>query len=88
MADVYKRQEHNLLFPDNPTSNTVLPQRDVLLHYSYCLLYTSARKLYAVSEYRRTGSIERVKELLNHEDEAVTILYAMADQLERRRRKK
>ena len=48
----------------------------------------SARKLYAVSEYRRTGSIERVKELLNHEDEAVTMLYAMADQLERRRRKK
>ena len=48
----------------------------------------SARKLYAVSEYRRTGSIERVKELLNHEDEAVTILYAMADQLELRRRKK
>ena len=48
----------------------------------------SARKLYAVSEYRRTGSIERVKELLNHEDEAVTMLYAMADQLELRRRKK
>ena len=44
--------------------------------------------LNAVSEYRRTGSIERVKELLNHEDEAVTILYAMADQLELRRRKK
>lgn len=48
----------------------------------------SARKIYAVSEYRRTGSIERVKELLNHEDEAVTMLYAMADQLETRRKKK
>lgn len=48
----------------------------------------SARKIYAVSEYRRTGSIERVKELLNHEDEAVTMLYAMADQLENRRKKK
>ena len=48
----------------------------------------SARKIYAVSEYRRTGSIERVKELLNHEDEAVTMLYAMADQLEQRRGKK
>lgn len=48
----------------------------------------SARKIYAVSECRRTGSIERVKKLLNHEDEAVTMLYAMADQLEQRRGKK
>lgn len=41
----------------------------------------SARKIYAVSEYKRTGSVKRVKELLNHSDEAVTILYAMADVL-------
>lgn len=45
----------------------------------------SARKIYAVREYKRTGSIERVKKLLNHEDEAVTMLYAMADQLTERR---
>lgn len=41
----------------------------------------SARKIYAVSEYRRTGSLSRVRELLNHDNEAVTMLYAMADQL-------
>ena len=45
----------------------------------------SARKSYAVSEYRRTGSLAAVQKLLNHEDEAVTMLYAMADQLTERR---
>lgn len=45
----------------------------------------SARKIYAVSEYRRTGSLAAVQKLLNHEDEAVTMLYAMADQLTERR---
>ncbi|MGX8702543.1 tyrosine-type recombinase/integrase [Caproiciproducens sp.] len=48
----------------------------------------SARKIYAVGEYRRTGSLQRVKELLNHSDEAVTMLYAMADELTQRREKR
>lgn len=48
----------------------------------------SARKIYAVTEYRRTGSLQRVRELLNHDSEAVTVLYAMADQLTERRNKK
>lgn len=42
----------------------------------------SARKIYSVGKFRASGgNLERVKELLNHEDEAVTILYAMADVL-------
>lgn len=45
----------------------------------------SARKIYAVGEYKRTGSLDRVRRLLNHDDEAVTLLYAMADQLTARR---
>lgn len=44
----------------------------------------SARKIYAVAEMRR-GGIERVKRLLQHESEAVTMIYAMADELEARR---
>lgn len=48
----------------------------------------SARKIYAVAEYKRTGSLKRVQELLNHSDEAVTVLYAMADQMEGRKRRK
>ena len=46
----------------------------------------SARKIYAVAEYKRTGgNLKRVQQLLNHSDEAVTMLYAMADQLTKRK---
>ena len=41
----------------------------------------TARKIYAVSEYQGTANIKRVQELLNHSSEAVTVLYAMADEI-------
>ena len=41
----------------------------------------SMRKIYAVEEYKRYGDLARVKKLLNHNDEAVTVLYALADGL-------
>lgn len=41
----------------------------------------SARKIYAVNVYKRTCSIDSVRKLLNHSSEAVTQLYAMADEL-------
>lgn len=41
----------------------------------------SARKLYAVGVYGKSGNIKKVQELLNHNDEAVTMLYALADEL-------
>lgn len=41
----------------------------------------SARKMYAVKQYKRTCSIQRVQELLNHSSEAVTMIYALADQM-------
>lgn len=44
----------------------------------------SARKIFAVQDYHAHGSVERVQRLLNHSDEAVTMLYAMADQLQRK----
>lgn len=40
----------------------------------------SARKVYAVSAYKRYG-LKRVKRLLNHSSEAVTQIYALADEL-------
>ncbi len=46
----------------------------------------SARKAWAVAEYHKTGSLKRVQELLKHESEAVTMLYAMADQCAERRK--
>jgi site-specific recombinase XerD len=45
----------------------------------------SARKTYAVDAYKRTGDLKRVQKLLNHSDEAVTMLYALADELTARR---
>lgn len=44
----------------------------------------SARKIYAVDAYRRYGDIKRVQKLLNHSDEAVTMIYALADAIEKK----
>ena len=45
----------------------------------------SARKIYAVQDYHAHGSLERVQRLLNHSDEAVTMLYALADELAKKK---
>lgn len=47
----------------------------------------TARKIYAVSEYKKDFSVARVKKLLNHSSEAVTMLYAIADELTERKNK-
>ena len=43
----------------------------------------SARKVYAVGEYRRTGSLDDVRRKLNHDPAhmATTLVYALSDQL-------
>lgn len=41
----------------------------------------SLRKMYAVDYFNRTGDLAKTKALLNHSDEAVTLLYALADRL-------
>lgn len=45
----------------------------------------TARKVYAVEEYHR-GGLKHVQELLQHDNEAVTMLYALADKLARAER--
>lgn len=45
----------------------------------------SARKVYAVEEYKKDFNIKRVQKLLNHSNEAVTMIYAIADELTARR---
>lgn len=45
----------------------------------------TARKIYAVSEYKKDFSVARVKKLLNHSNEAVTMIYAIADELTERK---
>lgn len=44
----------------------------------------TARKVWAVGEYQR-GGLKRVQKLLGHSSEAVTMIYAMADELTARR---
>ena len=41
----------------------------------------TARKVYAVRAYKAKGSLAKVRALLQHSDEAITYLYAMADVL-------
>lgn len=42
----------------------------------------TARKIYSVERYKSCGgNMKKVQKLLNHDSEAVTIIYALADQL-------
>ena len=43
------------------------------------------RKSYAVYRYKACGDIRKIKALLNHSDEAVTMLYALAAEVEQRK---
>ena len=45
----------------------------------------SMRKVYAVEQYHKSRDLKRVQKLLNHSSEAVTMLYAMADQQVRKK---
>lgn len=45
----------------------------------------SLRKVYAVGQYQKTGDLKKVQKLLNHSNEAVTMIYAMADTMTQRR---
>lgn len=39
----------------------------------------SMRKVYAVAKYKKTGDIQVIRQLLNHDSIEVTYLYALAD---------
>lgn len=45
----------------------------------------SARKIYAVTQFHKSGSMAKVQKLLNHSSEAVTMLYALADEVSARK---
>lgn len=46
----------------------------------------SARKLYAVELYHRTGDLAKVAEALKHNSITVTMIYALADMIDKRRK--
>lgn len=45
----------------------------------------SLRKIYAVELFRKYGDLKRVQKALNHDNEVVTLIYALADELQRRK---
>lgn len=47
----------------------------------------SARKVYAVDVYKRSGDLALAQRLLNHDSPEVTMIYAMSDHLARERRR-
>lgn len=48
----------------------------------------SLRKVYSVEKYKASGgNLRKVQRLLNHSDEAVTMLYALADEMSAARRR-
>ena len=46
----------------------------------------SMRKIYAVEYYNHCGDIKKVKKILNHSSEAVTMIYAMANVINKKRK--
>jgi integrase len=47
----------------------------------------TCRKVYAVDKFRKTGNLKEVQNLLNHSNEGVTAIYAMADIMTERKLK-
>lgn len=45
----------------------------------------SLRKIYAVELFRKYGDLKRVQNALNHDNDVVTLIYALADELQRRK---
>jgi integrase len=45
----------------------------------------SLRKLYAVDLYQKTGDLSKVMQALNHDNDTVTMIYALADLLTKKR---
>lgn len=75
-TDPYRPRTRQAVWKDLKRVARIFRLGDVSVH--------SCRKSYAVRAYRQCGDIEKVKRLLNHSDEAVTMLYAMADVLSKR----
>lgn len=47
----------------------------------------SLRKIFAVEEFEKSGgNLKKIQKLLNHESEAVTLIYAMANVLDKRKK--
>lgn len=85
-----KNAGHMWVFPHRTNGNKHRSRQAVykdlkraafLFRVSENLCPHSLRKVYAVEDYKKYGDLKRVQHLLNHDKEAVTLLYALADSL-------
>lgn len=88
MSGTFYVFEHRLNSREHRTRQAVfkdLRRAAVLFRCSEHISPHSLRKAFAVEEFHKTCDIKRVQKLLNHSDEAVTYLYAMADIIDKRK---
>ena len=82
--------EHRTDYRRHRTRQTVykdIKRAAKLLHVSGLVGTHSLRKSYAVRKYQACGDMRKVKALLCHSDEAVTMLYALAAECDWTRKK-
>ena len=79
-TDATKHRTRQAVYKDVKRAAAVF-QRTGALNRKQNVTTHTGRKVAAVDEYHRTGSMTAAAKLLNHSSEAVTALYALADAL-------
>lgn len=78
-TDMYRHRTRQAVYKDLKRISKAFRLKGVSPHTS--------RKIYSVEAYKQSGGdLKKVQRLLNHSDESVTILYALADELSTRNR--
>lgn len=73
-TDYKRHRTRQAVYKDIKRAAELFRLRENIAPHSY-------RKEYAVNAFHRFGNIKRVQKLLNHSSEAVTMIYALADEL-------
>ena len=76
--DVNKHKTRQAVFADlKRASKAFRVKENLSIH--------SLRKIYAVELFRKTADLEKVRQALNHDSDVVTIIYALADAIQRKK---
>ena len=75
----YKHRSRQAVAKDLKRARKIL-RMDKLIVSSH-----SARKIWAVNQYKHAYNLEQLQKQMNHSDSAITMIYAMADEMTKRR---
>lgn len=75
----YKHRSRQAVAKDLKRARKIL-RMDKLIVSSH-----SARKIWAVNQYKHAYNLEQLQKQMNHSDPAITMIYAMADEMTKRR---